>query len=86
MNKPNIKFLTALLDEAFACFGRGDNQNGKAILYSFFDKMYPEFIEDAKKDKKLIYQLIIEKNQGNQVNAFAAQAMLNYLKDRGIQL
>ena len=83
MEQPNVKFLGTLLGEAYACFNRGDMENGKAILYSFFDRMHPELIEDARKDKKLIYDLIKEKNQKDPMHSFVARAMLNYLKDKG---
>ena len=86
MNEPNIKFLETLVKEAFECFGRGDNENGTAILNSFFDRMHPTFIEEAKNDKSLIYELIKAKNSKDEVESFSATAMLNYLKDRGIEL
>lgn len=86
MNEPNIKFLEALVKEAFECFSRGDNENATAILNSFFDRMHPTFIEDAKNDKTLIYELIKAKNSKDEVESFSATAMLNYLKDRGIEL
>ena len=54
MTEPNIKFLEALVKEAFECFGRGDNDDGIAILYSFFDRMLiPRLFEEAKNDKNL---------------------------------
>ena len=86
MTEPNIKFLEALVKEAFECFGRDDNDNGIAILYSFFDRMHPTFIEEAKNDKKLIYELNIAKNSKDKVESFSATAMLNYLKNKGVEL
>ena len=86
MTEPNIKFLEVLVKEAFECFGRGDNDDGIAILYSFFDRMHPTFIEEAKNDKNLIYQLIIAKNSKDKVESFSATAMLNYLKNKGVEL
>ena len=86
MNEPNIKFLETLVKEAFECFSRGDNENGTAILNSFFDRMHPTFIEEAKNDKSLIYELVKAKNSKDNVESFSATAMLNYLKDRGVEL
>ena len=86
MNEPNIKFLEALVKEAFECFGRGNTEDGTAILNSFFDRMHPTFIEDAKNDKNLIYELIIAKNSKDKVESFSATAMLNYLKNKGVEL
>ena len=86
MNEPNIKFLEALVKEAFECFGRGNTEDGTAILNSFFDRMHPTFIEEAKNDKNLIYQLIIAKNSKDKVESFSATAMLNYLKNKGVEL
>ena len=86
MNEPNIKFLETLLKEAFECFGRGNIEDGTAILNSFFDRMHPTFIEDAKNDKTLIYELIKAKNSKDEVESFSATAMLNYLKTKGVEL
>tara|TARA_B100000287_G_scaffold383115_1_gene388674 strand:+ start:309 stop:569 length:261 start_codon:yes stop_codon:yes gene_type:complete len=86
MNEPNIKFLETLVKEAFECFSRGDNENGTAILNCFFDRMHPTFIEEAKNDKSLIYELTKAKNSKDEVESFSATAMLNYLKDRGVEL
>jgi len=86
MNEPNIKFLETLVKEAFECFSRGDNEDGTAILNSFFDHMHPTFIEDAKNDKTLIYELIKAKNSKDTVESFSAIAMLNYLENRGVEL
>ena len=86
MTEPNIKFLEALVKEAFECFGRGNTEDGTAILNSFFDRMHPTFIEDAKNDKTLIYELIKAKNSKDEVESFSATAMLNYLKTKGVEL
>jgi len=86
MNEPNIKFLEALVKEAFDCYARGDNEDGTAILNTFFDRMHPDLIKDAMNDKKLIYALIIAKNSKDKVESFSATAMLNYLKDRGVEI
>ena len=48
--------------------------------------MHPTFIEEAKNDKNLIYQLIIAKNSKDKVESFSATAMLNYLKNKGVEL
>mgnify|MGYP003310731885 CR=1 FL=1 len=37
-------------------------------------------------DKNLIYQLIIAKNSKDKVESFSATAMLNYLKNKGVEL
>ena len=86
MYKPNIKFLEALVKEAFDCFARDDDENGTAILNSFFDHMHPDLVKDAMKDKELIYELIKAKNSDDKVNSFSATAMLNYLKSKGVEL
>ena len=86
MTEPNIKFLEALVKEAFECFGRGNTEDGTAILNSFFDRMLPTFIEVAKYDIKFIYDLIKAKNSKDEVESFSATAMLNYLKTKGVEL
>ena len=86
MPHPQQKLLEVMVKEAFDCFKRGDYEDGKALLYSFFDRMHPTFIEEAKNDKNLIYQLIKAKNSKDKVESFSATAMLNYLKNKGVEL
>ena len=82
----NIKFLETLVKEAFDAFGRGDKENGTALLNSFFDKMHPELVKDAMNDKRLILELILESTSKDKVTAFASTAMLNYLKEKGVDI
>ena len=82
----NIKFLETLVKEAFDAFGRGDKENGTALLNSFFDKMHPELVKDAMSDKRLILELILESTSKNKSTAFASTAMLNYLKEKGVDI
>ena len=86
MDRSNIKFLETLVKEAFECFGRGDEDNGTAILHSFFDRVHPDLVKDAMNDKELIYELIKAKNSDDKVESFSATAMLNYLKEKGVEL
>ena len=48
------KLLEVMVTEAFTCFRRGDHEDGKALLYSFFDKFDSSVLEEAAKDKKFI--------------------------------
>tara|TARA_B100000482_G_C12393414_1_gene214011 strand:+ start:229 stop:552 length:324 start_codon:yes stop_codon:yes gene_type:complete len=80
------KLLEVMVTEAFTCFRRGDHEDGKALLYSFFDKFDSSVLEEAAKDKKFIYELIKEKNSKNEVNAMSALFMLDYLKNYGVEL
>ena len=82
----NIKFLETLVKEAFDAFGRGDKENGTALLNSFFDKMHPELVKDAMNDKRLIFELILESTSKDRTIAFSATAMLNYLKEKGVDI
>lgn len=86
MKQPNIKFLEVLVSEAFKSFRRGDNETGKQLLNSFFDKMHPDLIKDAMSDPKLILELQLAAQSEDKVDAFSAKAMLNYLKDKGVEM
>ena len=86
MTHSQQKLLQVMVTEAFTCFKRGDHEDGKALLYSFFDKFDPSVLEAAAKDKKFIYQLIIEKNSKDEANAMSALFMLDYLKKYGVEL
>ena len=86
MPHPQQKLLEVMVKEAFDCFKRGDHEDGKTLLYSFFDKFDPTILQETAKDKKFIYQLIIAKNSKDKVESFSATAMLNYLKNKGVEL
>ena len=58
MTHPQQKLLEVMVKEAFDCFKRGDHEDGKALLYSFFDKFDPTILQETAKDKKFIYELI----------------------------
>ena len=87
MTHPQQKLLEVMVKEAFDCFKRGDYEDGKALLYSFFDKFDPiYFALETAKDKNFIYQLIKAKNSDNEVNSMSALFMLDYLKNYGVEL
>ena len=86
MTHPQQKLLEVMVKEAFDCFKRGDHENGKALLYSFFDKFDPTILQETAKDKKFIYELIKAKNSDNEVNSMSALFMLDYLKKYGVEL
>ena len=86
MTHPQQKLLEVMVKEAFDCFKRGDHEDGKALLYSFFDKTDPTILQETAKDKKFIYELIKAKNSDNEVNSMSALFMLDYLKKYGVEL
>ena len=86
MTHPQQKLLEVMVKEAFDCFKRGDYEDGKALLYSFFDKFDRSVLLETAKDKKFIYQLIKAKNSDNEVNSMSALFMLDYLKKYGVEL
>ena len=67
MPHPQQKLLEVMVKEAFDCFKRGDHEDGKTLLYSFFDKFDPTILQETAKDKKFIYLLIKAKNSKNEV-------------------
>ena len=86
MTHPQQKLLEVMVKEAFDCFKRGDHEDAKALLYSFFDKFDPTILQETAKDKKFIYELIKAKNSDNEVNSMSALFMLDYLKKYGVEL
>ena len=86
MAHPQQKLLEVMVKEAFDCFKRGNHEDGKALLYSFFDKFDRSVLLETAKDKKFIYQLIKAKNSDDEVNALSALFMLDYLKNYGVEL
>ena len=85
MIEPNMKLLEAMRDEANLCYKRGDDEDGNALVESIFSQIFPGLVEAAKNDPKIIYQLIIMKNSNDKVIAGHAQAILKYLKDKGVK-
>ena len=51
MPPPQQKLLEVMVKEAFDCFKRGDYEDGKALLYSFFDKFDRSVLLETAKDK-----------------------------------
>ena len=48
--------------------------------------MHPDLIKDAMSDPKLILELQLAAQSEDKVDAFSAKAMLNYLKDKGVEM
>ena len=86
MPHPQQKLLEVMVKEAFDCFKRGDYEDGKALLYSFFDNFDRSVLLETAKDKKFIYELIKAKNSDDEVNSLSALFMLDYLKNYGVEL
>ena len=87
MSDLNFKFLNVLSKEAFKCLANGDTENGESMLFTFMKTIDPTFADEAKKDKKVIYNLIKIKNQSkDESEKYAAVLMLKFLKSQGVEL
>ena len=80
-----FKFIQTLKKEADDCYRRGDNENGDAITWSIFDQIHPGLMEYTQNNHKALYELIIMKNSSDKVIAGHAQAIIRYLKDKGVE-
>ena len=85
MIEPNMKLLEVMRDEANLCYKKGDEKNGNALVESIFAQIFPGLVEAAKKDPKIIYQLIIQANTSDGVIAEHSKSILLYLKNKGVK-
>ena len=80
-----LAFIETLTKEAQACYKRGDIENGDAIFNSVFDKVHPGLVEYTKNNPIAVGEIIIMKNSSDKALAGHAEAILKYLKDKGVK-
>ena len=87
MDKLNINFLIVQLKEAFDCLDRGDKEDAQALLFSYLDKVEPVLIPYFKRSKNELRSIEAIRATSNDKSAvFAAELILNYFKNKGVEL
>tara|TARA_B100000927_G_C16462484_1_gene468422 strand:- start:1239 stop:1502 length:264 start_codon:yes stop_codon:yes gene_type:complete len=87
MDKLNINFLAVQLREAFDCLDRGDEEDAQALFFSFLDKVEPVLIPHFQRSKNDLRRLEAIRATSNDKSAvFAAELILNYFKNKGVEL
>ena len=86
MKKVDPKKLETLSKLAVTFHEQGNVDESIALIYQLIEECYPDILERAKTDKKVIYELIKQKNCGDKKLEREAEDLLNYLKLRGIKI
>ena len=85
MKKVDPKKLETLSKLAVTFHEQGNVDESIALIYQLIEECYPDILERAKTDRKVIYELIKQKNCGDKKLALEAENLLQYLKLRGIK-
>ena len=86
MKKKSPDYLLTLSKLAVTFNEQGKTDEAIAVIYQLIEECYPQILERAKTDKKVVYELIKQKNCGDKKLAQEAENLLEYLKLRGIQI
>ena len=86
MKKVDPKKLETLSKLAVTFHEQGNVNESIALIYQLIEECYPHILERAKTDKKVVYELIKQKNCKDKKLAYEAKCLLQYLKLRGIQI
>ena len=85
MKKKSPDYLLTLSKLAATFNEQGKNDEAIAVIYQLIEECYPHILERAKTDKKVVYELIKQKNCKDKKLAYEAKCLLQYLKLRGIK-
>ena len=86
MEKKSPDYLLTLSQLASTFNEQGKTDEAIALIYQLIEECYPHILERAKTDKKVVYELIKQKNCKDKKLAYEAKCLLQYLKLRGIQI
>ena len=86
MEKKRPDYLLTLSQLASTFNEQGKTDEAIALIYQLIEECYPHILERAKTDKKVVYELIKQKNCKDKKLAYEAKCLLQYLKLRGIQI
>ena len=86
MKKFDPNYLLTLSKLAVTFHEQGNVDESIALIYQLIEECYPNILERAKTDRKVIYELIKQKNCGDKKLELEAENLLEYLKLRGIQI
>ena len=86
MEKKSPDYLLTLSQLASTFNEQGKTDEAIALIYQLIEECYPHILERAKTDKKVVYELIRQKNCKDKKLAYEAKCLLQYLKLRGIQI
>ena len=86
MKEVPTEYLLVLSKLANLYYEQGKTDEAIALIYQLIEECYPHILERAKTDKKVVYELIKQKNCKDKKLAYEAKCLLQYLKLRGIKI
>ena len=85
MKEVPTEYLLVLSKLANLYYEQGHDKEAAALCNQIIELCYPHILEQAKSDKRYIYELIKQKNCKDKKLALEAENLLQYLKLRGIK-
>jgi len=86
MKKIDPNYLEALSKLAVTFSEQGHQDEAVALCHQLLEYCYPHILEQAKTDKRYIYELIKQKNCKDGKLAEEAGIILQYLKEKGLEI
>ena len=86
MKKFDPNYLLTLSKLAITFNEQGKTDEAIALIYQLIEECYPHILERAKTDKTVIYELIKQKNCKDEKLSYEAKIILQFLKNKGLQI
>ena len=86
MKEVPTEYLLVLSKLANTYYEQGHNDEAAALCNQIIELCYPHILEQAKSDKRYIYQLIKQKNCKDEKLSYEAKVILQFLKNKGVEI
>tara|TARA_A100001388_G_scaffold262864_1_gene232755 strand:- start:63 stop:365 length:303 start_codon:yes stop_codon:yes gene_type:complete len=86
MKEVPTEYLLVLSKLANLYYEQGHNDEASALCNQIIEFCYPHILEQAKSDKRYIYQLIKQKNCKDEKLSYEAKVILQFLKNKGVEI
>ena len=86
MKEVPTEYLLVLSKLANTYFEQGHKDEASALCNQIIELCYPHILEQAKSDKRYIYELIKQKNCKDEKLSYEAKIILQFLKNKGLQI
>ena len=86
MKEVPTEHLLVLSKLANLYYEQGHKDEASALCNQIIELCYPHILEQAKSDKRYIYELIKQKNCKDEKLSYEAKIILQFLKNKGLQI
>ena len=86
MKQFDPNYLLTLSKLAVTFHEQGKTDEAIALIYQLIEECYPHILEQAKSDKRYIYELIKQKNCKDERLSYEAKIILQFLKNKGVEI